>query len=174
MNRENNFGGLPSLETRRLLLRRLKMSDVEDIFEYASDPEVTKYTLWNTHNSIEDSRKFIFWLTKNFACWAIEHKEDGKVIGTCFLHSFNLQAGQAEIAFNLSRKYWRQGYTTEAARKAILFGFRKWELNRIEGTCMIGNIASARVLEKVGMVFEGRTERRGHNMKLYAILRGKA
>lgn len=166
MKIEASFGGLPPLETKRLLLRRLKMSDVEDIFEYASGPEVTKYTLWNTHNSIEDSKKFIFWLTKSFACWAIEHKADGKVIGTCFLHSFNLQAGQAETAFNLSRKYWRQGYATEAARKVILFGFKKWELSRIGGTCMIGNIASARVLKKVGMVFEGRIERRGHDMNL--------
>ena len=168
---DNHFDNLPPIETERLLLRTLRMSDVEDIFEYASDPEVTKHTLWHTHNSRTDSRRFISWLKDNFACWGLVHKADQKIIGTCFLHSFNCQERQAEIAFNLSRKYWGQGYTTEAAREVISLGFKKWRLKRIEGTCMIPNIASARVFEKIGMTYEGRIRKYDHDMKLYAILR---
>lgn len=169
---------LPSLETVRLLLRPLRMSDAEDIFEYASDPEVTTYTFWYTHNSLDDSKKFISWLTSDhFACWGIVHKESNKVIGTCFFHSFNFQHRRADIAFNLSRKYWGQSYATETAREVILFGFNQWGLNRIQGTCMIKNIASARVMEKVGMTFEGILRKytygkgRFHDLKLYSILR---
>ena len=98
-------------------------------------------------------------------------------IGTCFFHSFNFQHRRADIAFNLSRKYWGQSYATETAREVILFGFNQWGLNRIQGTCMIKNIASARVMEKVGMTFEGilrkYTYGKGHfhDLKLYSILR---
>ena len=178
MSKDERFKNLPLLETGRLLLRYSKLSDAEDTFEYASDPEVTKYTFWRTHHSIEDSQQLLSWLTtEDFACWAIMHKADRKVIGMCFLHSFNLQHRRAEIAFNLSRRYWRQGYATEAAHEMIRFAFRSWKLNRIEGTCMLDNIASARVMEKVGMTLEGvlrqhsYAKNRFHDLKLYSILR---
>ena len=169
--------GITPLETQNLLLRKLKMSDVQDVFEYASDPEVTKYTFWHTHTSIEDSKKFISWLTgDHVACWAIVLKENMKVIGTCFFHSFDLAQKKAEVAFNLSRKYWNQGFATEAAKKVVLHGFKTWKLNKIEGTCMIDNIASVRVLEKIGMTYQ-RTLRKSrqkngifYSLKLYSIL----
>ena len=170
-NSENSLNDPPELETERLHLRALSMSDVEDIFEYASNLEVTKYTLWNTHHSRADTRRFIQWLTVNFACWAIVHKADQKVIGTIFLHSFNFQDRQSEIAFNLSQKYWNRGYATEAARAVIPFAFQYWALDRIEGTCMIPNVASARVLAKIGMTYERRIRKYDYDMTLYAIVR---
>ena len=178
MSKDERFKNPPLLETRRLLLRSSKLSDAEDTFEYASDPEVTKYTFWRTHYSIKDSQKLLSWLaTEDFACWSIIHKANQKVIGMCFLHNFNLQHRRAEIAFNLSRRYWGQGYATEAAREMIRFAFKKWNLHRIEGTCMLDNIASARVMEKAGMTFEGvlrqhsYAKNRFHDLKLYSILR---
>ena len=169
---------LPLLETKRLLLRTLRISDAEDTFEYASDPEVTKYTFWRAHHAIEDSKRLLSWLmTDDFACWSVVHKAEQKIIGMCFLHSFNFQHRRAELAFNLSRKYWGQGYTAEAAREMIRFAFKRWNLNRIEGTCMLENTASARVMEKLGMTFEGILRKRSyaksrfHDLKLYSILR---
>jgi ribosomal-protein-alanine N-acetyltransferase len=53
------FKGNPTLETERLILRRLSMDDAEDIFAYASDPEVPRYMLWEVHESIEDTKGFI-------------------------------------------------------------------------------------------------------------------
>ena len=87
---------------------------------------------------------------------------------------------RAEIAFNIGRKYWGKGYATETAQAIIQFGFEYWRLNRIEGTCMVENRASARVMEKVGMTLEGVLRKyvyvRGQfrDMKLYSILRSKS
>jgi ribosomal-protein-alanine N-acetyltransferase len=169
---------VPRLHTPRLVLRALDPGDADDIFAYAADPEVAQYTLWRAHTSLEESRQFIAWLTKvSMACWALVHPDTGHVIGTSFLHSYHAQHQRAEIAFNLAKALWGQGYATEAARAVIRVGFLHYGLNRIEGTCMLGNVASARVMEKVGMRFEGMlrqyvwAKEAFHDMKLYAILR---
>ena len=180
MKKDERFENLPALETKRLHLRVPELSDAEDTFEFISDPEVTKFTFWRAHHSIADSEELLTWLTtENFASWSIVHRADKKVIGMCFLHSFNFHHRRAEMAFNLSRSYWRQGYATEAVREMIRFAFKRWVLNRIEGTCMLDNIASARVMEKLGMKFEGVlrqhsfAKNRFHDLKLYSILRNE-
>ena len=178
MAKDERFSDLPAIETERLLLRKLEMEDAEDIFEWVSDPQVTAYLFWRTHQSIEDSRDFIDWVTAgDFACWGVVLTENGKVIGNCFLHNVNFEHKRAEIAFNIARKHWNRGYATETARAIIKFGFERWHLNRIEGTCMVGNRTSARVMEKAGMTLEGvmrkyvYTKGKFHDMKLYSILR---
>ena len=180
MRKDPRLKDLPPIETARLLLRALKLSDAADTFEYASDPAVTKYTFWYHHKSMQDSKAFISWLINdNFACWGVIHKENDKVIGATFLHSFDFKNRRAEVAFNLARKYWGHGYGTEVAQALISFGFEYWALNRIEGTCMVENVASARVMEKVGMTFEGVLRKHSyakgqfHDMKLYSILRNE-
>ena len=178
MAKDERFSNLPVIETDRLLLRTLRMADAEDIFEWVSDPQVTAYLFWRAHQSIEDSRDFIAWVTAdNFACWGVVLAKNSKVIGNCFLHNVNFEHKRAEIAFNIARKYWGKGYATETAQAVIQFGFEGWHLNRIEGTCMVENRASARVMEKAGMTLEGilrkyvYTKERFHDMKLYSILR---
>jgi len=168
----------PRLETVRLVLRALAPGDAEDIFAYAADPDVAQYTLWSAHTTLEDSRQFIAWISGgSLACWAIVQPAIGQVIGTSFLHSHHAQQHRAEIAFNLAKHAWGRGYATEAAQAVIRAGFAHYDLNRIEGTCMLGNVASARVMEKVGMCYEGILRQyvwaKGafHDMKLYAILR---
>src|SRR2546421_4577020 len=147
---------VPRLQTPRLVLRALDPGDADDIFAYAADPEVARYTLWRAHASIEESRQFIVWLTSgSVACWALVYPDTSRVIGTSVLRSYQAQHQRAEIAFNLAKALWGQGYATEAARAVIRAGFMHYGLNRIEGTCMLGNVASARVMEKVGMRFEG-------------------
>ena len=180
MRKDERLKNLPVLETERLFLRSSKLSDAADTFEFISDPEVTKYTFWRVHHSIADSEELLAWLlSENFASWSIVHKTDKKVIGVCFLHSFNFHHRRAEMAFNLSRRYWRQGYATEAVYEMIRFAFKRWGLNRIEGSCMLDNIASARLMEKLGMKYEGILRQhsyakdRFHDLKLYSILRNE-
>ena len=153
------------------------MSDAGDLFECLSDTEVSRYTFWDTHDSIEYTREFLSRLIDdNAACWGIVQRGDEKFIGTCLLHSFEAQHRRAEIAFNITRQYWGHGYATEVAREVITFSFRNWELNRIGGTCMAENLASARVLEKVGMAFEGILRKYAYtkgafrDLRLYSIL----
>lgn len=178
----DEFGELPALETARLQLRKLRREDAADVFAYASDPEVTKYLMWSPHRTIEDSRAFIAtallqYNRKLVGPWAIVHRQDRKVIGTCDFISWHPEHGRAEIGYALSRVYWNRGLMTEAVREIIAYGFRVKRLNRIQALCEIPNLGSARVMEKAGMTFEGILRqymiqhRAPRDMKIYAMLR---
>lgn len=154
------LANLPTIETERLLLRKIAFNDVADIFEYASDPRVSEYTMWSTHDSIEDTKFFVKSLIKMYkrrelVDWVIFHKADRKSIGTCGFVEWSMTHSRAEIGYALSRKYWGSGYMSEAVSAAVEFGFREMQLNKVEGKCEINNIGSARVMEKVGMQLEG-------------------
>lgn len=182
MPTKNKFSNLPTLETERLLLRDLTLEDAEDLFEYASDPDVSRYNIWSVHKSLEDSKRFLSTVMEQYknhelADWGIIHKADKKLIGTCGLASWIQDQRRAEIGYVLSKKYWGKGYMLEAVHPVIAFGFQMMKLNRIEGRCILLNTASARVMEKVGMKFEGVlrqhlfTKGSFYDVKMYSILK---
>lgn len=169
---------LPTFFTDRMTLRPLEMDDAPAVLGYAADPSVSQYTLWSAHRDLEDSRTFIRWLTGSGVwCWALVPECEHAVIGMCFLHSIQRQHKRAEIAFNLARPYWGRGLATEAVRAVLEVSFSTYSFNRIEGNCMIGNVAAGRVMEKCGMSFEGVLRQflfakdAFHDARLYAILR---
>ena len=173
---------LPALETERLILRKMTLNDVEAVFAYASDPEVSRYTLWETHRSIEDSRAFLKLTTQKYENggepdWGIVYKGNGCLVGVCGLVNWEAEHARAEIGFVLSREYWGHGFMPEAVRAMFRFGFERMNLNRIEARCIAENAASARVMEKAGMVYEGTLRQREYikgayrDIKLYAILK---
>lgn len=176
------LANLPTLETERLLLRKMRLEDAEDLFEYASDPEVAKYTTWVTHESLADSQRFLNFILERyprgeFADWGIIHKTDRKFIGTCGFAEWAIFPNCAEVGYALSRKYWGKGYVPEAVWKLLNFGFETLNLHRIEARCKVENIASARVMEKVGMKFQGIFPQQMYvkgeywDLKVYSILR---
>jgi ribosomal-protein-alanine N-acetyltransferase len=182
MESENIFKDLPTLETERLILRKINLKDAADIFQYASDPLLTKHTLWATHTSIEDSKYFIEAVMLEYrkhlpTSWGIEHKRDSKLIGTCGFIYWDRHDSRAEIGYALSRQYWGQGYMTEAVQAIIDVGFCQMNLNRIEARCNLANKASAQVMEKVGMKFEGILRKHIFakgvycDLKMYSLLR---
>ena len=152
------------------------------MFEYASNPEVSEYTMWSTHTSIEDTKYFLQSLTKMYkrrelVDWGIVHKAEKKFIGTCGFVEWSMTHSRAEIGYALSRRYWGEGYMSEAVNAVIEFGFREMLLNRIMARCEVNNLASARVMEKVGMQLEGILRQhlfvkgRYWDLKIYSILR---
>ncbi len=182
MHIDNIIGDLPRLETRRLILRKLTADDADDIFVYASDPEVTRYLVWEPHRTISDSRDFVRAALARYeagivAPWGIELKGARRLVGTCDYISLSVDHARAEIGYAISRTYWGRGLMTEAVRKIIAYGFDIKKFNRIQAVCEVPNVASARVLEKAGMTFEGvlrqyliqRSSPR--DVKMYAILR---
>lgn len=181
MEIEKIFGNLPTLETERLLLRKITLEDAWDMHYYGSNENVSKYVTWETHKSLSDTREFIeFVLTKyenkKIAPWGIEYKENGKLIGTIDFVSWQLKHNIAEIGYVLSQDYWGKGITTEAAKEVIKFGFENMDLVRIQARCDIENIGSARVMEKVGMTFEGVIRKgifvksKHRDIKMYSII----
>jgi ribosomal-protein-alanine N-acetyltransferase len=173
---------LPTLETDRLILRKMTLDDAEAMFAYASDPGVTRYVTWETHRSIEDSRAFLELALGKYESggepdWGIVYKGDHHFVGACGLVNWESEHARAEVGFVLSREYWGRGLMPEAVRAMFSFGFDMMNLNRIEARCIAKNVASARVMEKAGMTHEGTLRQREYikgayrDMKLYAILK---
>ena len=154
------FKNPPILECDRVILRKMDRSFADDMFEYASNPAVTKYLTWDVHPNSRFSYNYLGYVnsryrTGEFFDWAITMRDSGKMIGTCGFTRFNFSSYSAEIGFVLNPKYWGYSIAPEAARRVIRFGFDTLELHRIEARYMENNIQSRRVMEKSGMTFEG-------------------
>lgn len=154
------FSRIPTMETERLTLRGMRVSDAADMFAYASRPSVTEYLTWEPHTSIEVTREYLTYVgqryrTGDFYDWSLVCRADGHMIGTCGFTSFNCPADSAEIGYVLNPAYGGQGLATEAVRAVLDFGFRELALHRIEAHFIEGNDNSRRLMERVGMTFEG-------------------
>ncbi len=178
------FHNLPTIRTERLQLRRLRADDAEAVFAYASDPEVARWTTWDPHESLDDSKAFISSVIEAYknnkpSPWGVVLKDTGLLIGTCGFCAYHPKHQRAEDGYALSREYWGCGYATEALKAVIDFEFREMELNKIEGYCRINNTASARVMEKVNMHLEGILRQhiyvKGvfHDMKMYSLIKSE-
>lgn len=156
----NLFSRIPTLETPRLILRGMRVSDAADMFAYAKDPAVTEFLTWYPHATAEETRQYLTYVgqryrTGDFYDWAVVDQESGHMIGTCGFTSFNCPSDSAEVGYVLNPAYQGRGLATEAVRRVIRFGFEELELHRIEAHFMEGNDASRRLMERVGMTFEG-------------------
>ena len=154
------FSHMPELTTGRLTLRRMLVSDTEDMYAYASRPDVTRYLTWYPHTDHAYTREYLQYLGGRYTVgmfydWAIVYEPDGKMVGTCGFTSFNCASDSAEVGYVLNPDYWGKGIATEALRRVLAFGFEELKLHRIEAKFICGNQRSRRVMEKVGMRFEG-------------------
>jgi RimJ/RimL family protein N-acetyltransferase len=152
------------LATPRLILRRQVPSDLDDLWALYSDPEITKH-IPDAPRTREEAREELEWhmnghpRNPDLGLWATIHKESGKFIGRCGLLPWTIEDQQeVEVAYTLARKYWGQGLATEAAQAILHYGFEKLGLSRLVSLIEPENIASQRVAEKIGMVFEKRVD----------------
>lgn len=157
---KETFANPPTLHTERLDLVKISPEHAEDMYEYSSDPDVTKYLTWSCHSSLKETERYIKLLQKKYAQgvfndWGLIHRESGKFIGTCGFTSFDYEKNTAEIGYVISKDFWGQGLAAEAARCVMEFGFENFSLSGFCAKCMEGNDASMRVMQKVGMSFEG-------------------
>lgn len=143
------------VEGERILLRPMTLKDAEDMYEYASDDETVRF-VFEKHTNLEETRKNIanYFMKEPLGKYAIELKETGKMIGTIDLR---LKSGtnSAEIGYTLNKNYWKNGYITEAGKLIIALGFEKMGLERIYACYDIENPASGKVMERLGMTYEG-------------------
>jgi [ribosomal protein S5]-alanine N-acetyltransferase len=153
------FDTHPILETERLRLRQLTMSDVDDLHEYYSDPETAIYVPFTAFTSITKTEELIGRVTASFEqresiMFGVERKSDGKIMGITDIYRLSLQNHRMELGWGLARTYWGFGYMTEAVREFIRFAFDEMGLHRIEAECQTDNIRSIKVAERCGMTFE--------------------
>jgi RimJ/RimL family protein N-acetyltransferase len=152
------------LETRRLILRHQLPSDLDDLWTLYCDAEITRYIPDAPHTR-EEAREELEWHMNGhprnpaLGLWATIHRETGKFIGRCGLLPWTIEEQQeVEVAYTIARDYWGQGLAIEAAQAILQYGFEKLNLTRLVSLIEPENIASQRVAEKIGMVFEKRVD----------------
>jgi RimJ/RimL family protein N-acetyltransferase len=142
--------------TERLVLRRYTHDDISDLLRLASHPSFARLISGNRPATEEEIRQYVdlqtsyqpFEKDKVFEL-AVERQEDGKVVG--LLGTIRRDHRQAEIGWGLGVEYRGQGYATEAARAFIDYGFDSLGLHRIYADTTSDNLASVRVMERLGM-----------------------
>ncbi len=150
----------PSLRTLRLRLRPFDGSDIDGLFALHSDSHVLRY--WDTPPWTERQRAEGFVSACHEmaekgtgARLAVERVVDGGFIGWCGLTRWNPQYRSASLGYCYSGSAWGQGYAPEAARALLVWAFDTLDLNRVQAETDTRNVASARVLVKLGFVHEG-------------------
>lgn len=173
------------VETPRILLRELEEADWKSVLEYASDPDVVRYMDWGPN----DKKETEMFIRRSIAArqerprlkynLAITLKVDRTLIGGCGINVSNVDDREGWIGYCLNRRFWNRGYATETAKALVGFGYGELNLHRIFATCDPENLASAHVLEKTGMLREGRLREhkwakgRWRDSYLYAIVRSE-
>ena len=150
------------LHTDRLLLREFVTADWPAVLAYQRDPHYLQYSDWPDRTP-EDAQRFVQMFLdqqeeqprRKFQL-AVVLKSSGQLIGTCGIRKASVGAHEADIGYELSPDQWGHGYATEAARAIVQFGFAELKVHRIWAWCVADNMASARVLERLGLKLEGR------------------
>lgn len=143
------------IETERLNIRYVSQSDAYDMYEYSSLEEVCRFLLWSPHINIAATEGYIEFLEKRYlrglyADWAIELKENGRMIGTCGFASIDSDENSCEIGYVLSPYYRKKGYMTEAVNAILSLCFNELGLNKAKLRIIRENKDSAKLAERVG------------------------
>jgi RimJ/RimL family protein N-acetyltransferase len=144
------------LDTPRLALVALSLEHAPAVFAYASDPEISHLVAWPRHEHLEASRRFVARAMVGYAEggyyeWGLIQRTDQAFLGTCGFGEIDMARGVGDIGYVLAKPYWGQGYATEAAAAVLQFGFVQLGLRLIEAQAFPENIASLRVMAKLGL-----------------------
>lgn len=153
--------GTQTLETERLILRKFKITDAQNMFDnWAANPNVTKYLIWQPYTNVDDVRAYIQMCidgydNQNMYYWVIEYKENSQAVGSISVVEVKENINAVTVGYCLSEEYWHKGIMTEAFKRVIDFLFKEVEVDRIESTHDINNPNSGKVMEKCGLKYEG-------------------
>ena len=157
--RDETPGGIPRLETARLLLRPLAAADLDDYAQHIfADAEVMRYLPKRDLSPRSRAERTIavfddHWSQRGYGVWAVADKRTGQFIGHCGL-GYVHEAGEVEVLYALRQTHWGQGLATEAARASARFGFEHAGFARLIALAVPENIASRRVTEHLGFQHE--------------------
>ncbi len=160
------------LETERMVLRRMGMSDVDDLMGIFSDPEAMSYYPGTKSRSEAEAwvrNQLDRYRDHGIGLWAAILKDSGEFAGQCGLTMQEVEGREeVEIGYLFLRKYWNRGLATEAAQACRDHGFALG-YDRLVSLIDPGNLASLRVAEKVGMTLEKEVEKWGKRICVYSI-----
>ncbi len=160
-NSQSFFSKFPNIDLGNIKLRDLSLNDSERYFMLMSDKLVNEYLSdEDIPKSLNESSEEVrFWgglfYRKQSVFWAIAESEKQNLIGTIGFNSWNIYNMRAEISYDLMPDYWRKGIMTKTLSNVVSFAFQKMGINRIEAKTMLNNVASQKLLEKIGFKREG-------------------
>jgi len=156
-----NHLGTVELETARLKLRRFTIEDAENMYKnWASEDEVTKFLTWPTHASVDVTRELLsHWVkeyeNKNYYNWVIELKESEEIVGNISVVSVKENIKGAVLGYCMGTKWWGKEIMPEAGKAVIKYLFEQVGFHRIAADHDKNNPKSGRVMQKLGMTYEG-------------------
>jgi len=165
---------IPAVETTRLLLRPFTSEDLADYTRLIfADADVMRYLPTRASTPRERAERTITffndqWRQRGYSAWAVTDKVTGQFMGHCGLN-YLAEIDEVEVLYALAKPYWRQGFATEAARASVRFGFEQANLTRLIALAVPENIASRRVMEHLGFVYEKDTHHFGLDLAQYAL-----
>ena len=164
---------IPTIKTTNLNLRPFNKQDVDDMHQILLGEAVLKYFPNSSPPSREQVERMIYnllnhWNEHGYGLWAVESRSEEELMGRCGLQ-FLPQTNEVEVDFILGPKFWGKGYATEAGQASLQYGFKELDLNTIVGIVHTHNIASQRVLEKIGMRFSEEKDYFGMACYRYVI-----
>lgn len=164
------------LETERLILRETVVADAPDLFEMNSDPEVMKYTGDIAFTSVSETEELIRnykdYAMYGYGRWTTVLKATNEILGFCGLKYLE-DINETDLGYRWKRKYWNKGYATEAGIACLQYGFDQLGLEQIVAQVLEGNVASIRVLEKVGMTYWKTLDTEENPGLFYRILKSE-
>ncbi len=145
-----------TLETDRLILRKITIDDAEGLYKnWASDEQTNKYIGYKLHYNVEQTKKLIYkWISEYYSGairWCVELKETHEIIGMIHATTNKLQDKSTQVGYSYGSKFWGNGYATEALEKVIAYLFENCDFYIVESVFYSWNEASGRVMEKAGM-----------------------
>jgi ribosomal-protein-alanine N-acetyltransferase len=170
------------LETERLVLRQLKISDVEALFDMRKEPLMHVFTDTKPDVNLEETMAYLMKMNLGieegkWLIWAIQERSSGRMVGSISLWNFDLELNTAELGYGLVPTAWGFGYMEEALGGVLHYGFDVLGLSKIEAYTEASNVASVKLLkkyqfEKTGQVEEqGYTNDRMYIMEIYQLAR---
>lgn len=166
------------IETARLILRPMRADDVDDLIHIFADPVVMASFDAQPFNRSQMEA----WVARNLAheaqygygLFSVILKAEGRLIGDCGLEQMTVAGrSEVELGYDLRSDYWRRGLATEAATAVRDYAFRTLALPRLVSLIRVGNVASRRVAEKIGMELSETLRRHGQEYWLYTLVAGE-
>lgn len=150
------------LNTNRLNIQEIELTDIDNVHILHSLTETDEFNTLGIPETILTTEKILMeWLTlqkqepRTSYVFTVNLKINNHFIGLIALNIGKLKYKTAETWFKTHKDFWGKGYTTEAVTRLLEFGFNDLKLHRIEAGCVVENVASSKVLEKIGMTQEG-------------------
>jgi [ribosomal protein S5]-alanine N-acetyltransferase len=172
MSNQKVFDVFPYIDLGSIEMRQISSEDIKPFYQYITHENITRFLASaDIPDSFESAgRELMYWgrlhSLRSSVYWAISLKS-GQIIGTCGFNYWNQGQKRTEISYDIDHNYWGKGFATAAVRAMTDFAFLKMQVKRIQATVAVHNLASIKVLEKVGYQREGM-------MSNYGILEGKS